>query len=88
VGFSPAVPRHDRWVINKVRALCSWYTKGFEHGAKLRISVNAAQSLDELRGLIADFFLLAPSRSSAPPARGPADVLDRCLTGASTTASL
>jgi tRNA-dihydrouridine synthase B len=57
----PAAPasRHDRWVINKVRALCSWYTKGFENGAKLRISVNAAQSLEELRGLIEDFFLLS-----------------------------
>lgn len=53
-----SVPRHDRWVINKVRALCSWYTKGFDNGARLRIAVNAAQSIDELRGLIQDFFLL------------------------------
>ncbi len=28
----PAIGR-DRWVINKLRALCSWYTKGFEGGA-------------------------------------------------------
>ena len=52
-------PRHDRWVINKVRALCSWYTKGLDNGSHLRIRVNQAQSLDELRDLIADFFHLA-----------------------------
>jgi tRNA-dihydrouridine synthase B len=49
-------PRHDRWVINKVRALCSWYTKGFTNGGHLRIKVNAAESLPQLRDLIAEFF--------------------------------
>ena len=49
-------PRHDRWVINKVRALCSWYTKGFNNGAQLRTRVNAAESIAELRDLIANFF--------------------------------
>jgi tRNA-dihydrouridine synthase B len=48
--------RHDRWVINKVRALCSWYTKGFINGSHLRTQVNAAQSLPELRDLIGSFF--------------------------------
>jgi tRNA-dihydrouridine synthase B len=57
--------RHDRWVINKLRALCSWYTKGLEGGSHLRISVNSATSLPELRGRIEDFFLLAPSQSLA-----------------------
>ena len=52
--------RHDRWVINKLRALCTWYTKGFENGSHLRIAVNAATSLDELRGLIIDFFSPSP----------------------------
>ena len=52
--------RHDRWVINKLRALCSWYTKGLEGGAQLRIAVNSAQSLAELTALIEDFFLLGP----------------------------
>jgi nifR3 family TIM-barrel protein len=51
-------PRHDRWVINKVRALCSWYTKGLDNGSHLRIRVNQAQSLGELQDLIADFFRL------------------------------
>jgi tRNA-dihydrouridine synthase len=53
---SPGTPRHDRWVINKVRALCSWYTKGLDNGSHLRTGVNAAQTLDELRGLISTFF--------------------------------
>jgi tRNA-dihydrouridine synthase B len=48
----------ERWVINKIRALCSWYTKGFEGGAQFRIGVNSAKSIDELRDLIGTFFLL------------------------------
>ena len=56
-------PRHDRWVINKLRALCSWYTKGLEGGAQLRTAVNGAQSLAELTAIIEDFFLLAPARA-------------------------
>jgi nifR3 family TIM-barrel protein len=55
-------PRHDRWVINKVRALCSWYTKGFPNGSHLRTQVNAAESLQELRDLIASFFLKQAAR--------------------------
>jgi tRNA-dihydrouridine synthase len=53
---APTAPRHDRWVINKVRALCSWYTKGFTGGSHLRTQVNGAQSLSELRDLIQSFF--------------------------------
>jgi nifR3 family TIM-barrel protein len=52
--------RHDRWVINKLRALGSWYTKGFVNGSHLRSRVNAAESLNELRDLIRDFFQLSP----------------------------
>ena len=63
--------RHERWVINKLRALCTWYTKGLDGGSHLRIAVNAASSLAELRALIEDFFI-APgcvlSRNAAPPA--------------------
>jgi tRNA-dihydrouridine synthase B len=55
-------PRHDRWVINKLRALCSWYTKGLEGGAQLRTAVNSAPSLPALIAIIEDFFLLAPAR--------------------------
>jgi tRNA-dihydrouridine synthase B len=47
----------ERWVINKIRALCSWYTKGFEGGAQFRIGVNSAKSVVELQELIETFFL-------------------------------
>jgi nifR3 family TIM-barrel protein len=46
----------DRWVINKLRALCSWYSKGLEGGSHLRVRVNSASSIDELQGIIEDFF--------------------------------
>lgn len=56
VNRAPAIGR-DRWVINKLRALCSWYTKGFEGGASLRTAVNTTQSLGDLRDHICEFFL-------------------------------
>lgn len=59
-----AASRHDRWVINKLRALCSWYTKGLDGGSALRVSVNQAASLHELRAIIEDFFLLRPADRS------------------------
>ncbi len=46
----------DRWVINKLRALCTWYTKGLEGGSHLRIAVNGAGSLQQLRDAIGAFF--------------------------------
>jgi tRNA-dihydrouridine synthase B len=48
---------HDRWVINKLRALGSWYTKGLINGSHLRTAINTAESLDALRGIIQAFFL-------------------------------
>ncbi len=50
---------HDRWVINKLRALNSWYTKGLDNGSHLRVSVNAAESIPQLREIIAEFFAVA-----------------------------
>ena len=47
---------HDRWVINKLRALNSWYTKGIENGSHLRVSINAAESIPQLREIIEAFF--------------------------------
>src|SRR4030088_900770 len=47
---------HDRWVVNKLRALGSWYTKGLDNGSHLRTSINSAPSLDQLRRLITEFF--------------------------------
>lgn len=60
VGDTSHVPARgrERWVINKLRALCAWYTKGFENGSHLRVAVNKAESLPELRGIIGGFFAL------------------------------
>ena len=46
----------ERWVVNKLRALGSWYTKGLHGGSQLRTSINAAESVDELRDIIERFF--------------------------------
>lgn len=56
VDSARAVGR-ERWIVNKVRALCAWYTKGLAGGAQLRVAVNHADSLAHLRELIAQFFL-------------------------------
>jgi len=40
---------HDRWVVNKLRALNSWYTKGLENGSHLRVAINSA-SISSCRG--------------------------------------
>jgi len=48
---------HDRWVINKMRALASWYTKGLDNGSHFRTAVNTTDSLPALRETIGTFFL-------------------------------
>jgi tRNA-dihydrouridine synthase len=54
----PAAHRsRERWVVNKLRALGSWYTKGLEGGSQLRVRINTAESVPALRELIAEFFL-------------------------------
>jgi nifR3 family TIM-barrel protein len=53
----PPARGRDRWVINKVRALCAWYTKGLEGGSHLRTAVNSADSLHALLDHIEQFFL-------------------------------
>jgi tRNA-dihydrouridine synthase B len=54
---APAPARgRERWVINKLRALNSWYTKGIENGSHLRVAVNSADSIARLRTVIEDFF--------------------------------
>ncbi len=62
---------HDRWVINKLRALNSWYTKGLDNGSHLRIAINAAESIPHLRAIVEDFFF-APAVSGDQPTREPA----------------
>ena len=66
---APAIERdvvargHDRWVINKLRALNSWYTKGLDNGSHLRTAINSAESLSHLREIITEFFGVAVSAS-------------------------
>ena len=69
---SPAPPRtargRERWVVNKLRALGSWYTKGIENGCRLRTAINSCDTIPSLRELIAEFFEtgdLADGRSLA-----------------------
>ena len=52
---------HDKWVINKLRALNSWYTKGIDNGSHLRVRINAAESIPHLQAIIEDFFLAPTS---------------------------
>jgi len=52
----PALKSHDRWIVNKLRALGSYYTKGIEEGAEFRSALNSTASLEELRELIVKFF--------------------------------
>ncbi|MEP7118899.1 MAG: tRNA dihydrouridine synthase DusB [Acidobacteriota bacterium] len=47
----------ERWVVNKVRALCTWYTKGLDNGSHLRIAINASPTITEVRDVIDRFFL-------------------------------
>lgn len=54
----PLARGRERWVINKLRALGSWYTKGLDGGGQLRVSINSAESVDHLRDLISAFFKL------------------------------
>jgi tRNA-dihydrouridine synthase B len=48
--------RHERWVVNKLRALMSWYSKGLHNGGHLRTAINAAASIGEARDIIRLFF--------------------------------
>jgi nifR3 family TIM-barrel protein len=58
-GSSSAPARgHDRWVINKLRALNSWYTKGLDDGSHLRVAINSAESIAHLREIIESFFVV------------------------------
>jgi len=54
----PSTPRHDRWVVNKIRALGAYYTKGVEGGPELRSGLNSSISVEALRELIARFFFV------------------------------
>jgi tRNA-dihydrouridine synthase B len=47
----------ERWVVNKLRALNAWYSKGYEGGSQFRTSINHAESIAHVRELIDDFFM-------------------------------
>ena len=51
----------ERWVVNKLRALGSWYTKGLEGGSQLRVAINGAESVTTLRQIVAEFFGVSQS---------------------------
>ncbi len=51
-----AVKGRERWVVNKLRALGSWYTKGLGNGSRLRTAINGAESVQHLRDIIHAFF--------------------------------
>lgn len=67
----PQSPRnsHHRWVINKMRALVSWYSKGLDNGSHLRMAINSSDSISQTRDIIAQFFALEESAVPAA-ARG------------------
>ena len=57
-GAPPPTARgRERWVINKLRALGTWYTKGLDGGSRLRTAINSCESIQELRDLVAGHFL-------------------------------
>ena len=59
---APSAARgRERWVINKIRALCSWYSKGFECGSHFRVRVNSCESVANLREIIDEFFFTPPA---------------------------
>ena len=63
-GVRPQRSR-ERWVINKLRALGSWYTKGGYGGSRLRTAINSAESVDELRDIVDRFFFQIPTFDTA-----------------------
>jgi tRNA-dihydrouridine synthase B len=64
-GDRPAAG-HARWVVNKLRALCAWYTRGLDGGAHLREAVNHAPSIAALQETISQFFFGSGLAASAP----------------------
>ncbi|HEV3216745.1 MAG TPA: tRNA dihydrouridine synthase DusB [Vicinamibacterales bacterium] len=56
---SESQPRRERWVINKLRALMSWYSKGLHNGGHLRTAINSAASISEVRDIVEQFFVIA-----------------------------
>jgi tRNA-dihydrouridine synthase B len=66
VEMSAPARGHERWVINKLRALCAWYSKGLDSGSHLRVSINSAENVAQVRRIIDDFFMAAAAAVSSP----------------------
>jgi len=63
---APATARgRERWVINKIRALSSWYSKGFDCGSHFRVRVNSCESIVQLRETVDEFFFATPRQTAA-----------------------
>jgi len=67
----------ERWVVNKVRALGSWYTKGLENGGHLRVAINSAESVTHLRDVIGRFFFAQEAEATALKGGGYTDTCSR-----------
>jgi tRNA-dihydrouridine synthase B len=50
----------EKVVVNRVKALIGWITKGLTGGAGLRRNIYASKSLEEVLGIFEDFFLSSP----------------------------
>ena len=46
-------------MVNKIRALGSWYTKGLDNGSHIRTAINTADSIERLAEII-DVFFFSP----------------------------
>jgi len=64
----------QRWVVNKVRALCAWYSKGLDGGAQLRVRINAADNVAAVRGIIDEFFFGSGGTGAPPQDGSPAEL--------------
>ncbi|MEQ1898333.1 MAG: tRNA dihydrouridine synthase DusB [Vicinamibacterales bacterium] len=77
-GGRSAHRNKEQWVVNKIRALCAWYTKGLEGGAGLRVTVNSALDLTSLRDEVGLFFFQGrPDQSSQSVTISPAALPSR-----------
>ncbi len=66
-GAAPTARGRERWVINKIRALSSWYSKGFERGSHFRVQANSCESIEQLRGIIDEFFFSRDASQTSVP---------------------
>jgi tRNA-dihydrouridine synthase B len=58
LGLRAPARGRERWVVNKLRALNAWYSKGYEGGSHFRTSINHAESIAHVRELVQEFFFV------------------------------